>query len=118
MKFCTNCGKQLEDNAAFCIECGTPQGVAATPQEQPAPVAPQPTYQQAPQAQAPADGSSFGYALLGFCIPIVGLILFLVWKDSTPLRAKSAGKGALISVIVSAVCYVLYAILIGAMMLA
>ena len=37
---------------------------------------------------------------LGFFIPIVGLILYLVWKDQTPLKAKSAGKGALIGAIV------------------
>ena len=25
MKFCTNCGSQLEDDAKFCTNCGTPQ---------------------------------------------------------------------------------------------
>lgn len=45
------------------------------------------------------DTPSFGYAVLGFLIPIAGLILYLVWKEQTPLRAKSAGKGALIGVI-------------------
>ena len=25
MKFCTNCGSQLEDDAKFCTSCGTPQ---------------------------------------------------------------------------------------------
>lgn len=24
MKYCKNCGKQLPDNARFCIDCGTP----------------------------------------------------------------------------------------------
>lgn len=47
----------------------------------------------------PNDASSFGYAALGFFIPIVGLVLYLIWKDQMPLRAKSAGKGALVSVI-------------------
>ena len=46
------------------------------------------------------DAPSAGFAVLGFFIPIVGLILFLVWHDTYPLRAKSAGKGALISVII------------------
>jgi len=32
----------------------------------------------------------------------VGLILFLVWRNQTPLRARSAGKGALISTLISA----------------
>lgn len=30
MKFCTNCGSQLEDDAKFCTNCGTPQ---ETPKE-------------------------------------------------------------------------------------
>ena len=46
------------------------------------------------------DASSFGYAVLGFFIPAAGLVLYLVWREQTPLRAKSAGKGALIGVIV------------------
>lgn len=39
--FCSNCGKQLEDNVAFCPECGTKVAVAATPvvEEPAAPVA-------------------------------------------------------------------------------
>jgi len=47
------------------------------------------------------DAPSAGYAVLGFLIPIVGLILYIVWKDETPMRASSAGKGALISFLLS-----------------
>ena len=60
----------------------------------------------APQSYVPQntyDAPSGGYAVLGFFIPVVGLILYLVWKDETPLRAKSAGKGALIGVITGVV---------------
>lgn len=45
------------------------------------------------------DAPSFGYAVLGFLFPMVGLILYLVWREQTPLRAKSAGKGALVGAI-------------------
>ena len=51
--------------------------------------------------QVASDGG-----LLGFCLPVVGLILFLVWKDSRPKNSKIAGKGALISVIVLIVVYI------------
>lgn len=97
MKYCANCGKELADNAAFCNECGAAQ---QAPQES-APVyqeAPQQQY-QAPQAQAPqapVDGGSFGWAVLGFCFPLVGLILYLVWKSNKPFSAKKAGIGALV----------------------
>ncbi|NEG55786.1 hypothetical protein GFD21_08460 [Bifidobacterium sp. SMA15] len=49
--------------------------------------------------------------MLGFFIPIVGLILFLVWKDSRPNDAKKAGMGALVSVIIGIVLWVLMFIL-------
>lgn len=44
-----------------------------------------------------------GWAVLGFFLPIVGLILWLVWKNSRPEDSHQAGKGALIGVIVYAV---------------
>jgi len=37
----------------------------------------------------------------------------LVWKDNKPKSAKSVGKGALISVIVGVIFYVLLMILFG-----
>lgn len=93
MKYCVKCGKELLDQAMVCPGCGCAQGNLAQKNNN--------------------DASSFGFALLGFCIPIVGLILWLVWKDNTPLKAKSAGKGALISVCISVVFYILYAIGVG-----
>ncbi len=52
-----------------------------------------------------------GYALLGFFIPIVGLILWIIEKDTKPGRAKSAIKGALTSIILSVVFSVIVAII-------
>ena len=106
------------------------QPVNQYPQQQPeyAPNAAQPQAYQEPQQQAPqyapqyqqqpgyapyppqanpADTGSFGWAVLGFFIPVVGLILWLVWKDTQPKNAHRAGKGALVSVIVVVAIYVL-----------
>lgn len=52
------------------------------------------------------DTGSIGWGVLGFCIPLVGLILYFVWKDSKPLSAKVALKGAVISIALGAVGYV------------
>lgn len=88
--YCRYCGKQIEEDARFCPYCGSAQ------QEE----------RQAPPPQQryvdPNDAPSGGFAVLGFFIPVVGLILFLVWQDTMPQRAKSCGKGALTAVIVSA----------------
>lgn len=53
------------------------------------------------------DNGSFGWAVLGFFIPVAGLILYLVWRTEKPLSARRAGIGALVSVIVGAVFTVL-----------
>ena len=87
MAFCKNCGNQIEDNAATCPSCGASQNT--TPQV--------------------TDNGGFLWGLLGCCIPIVGLVLFLVWKDTKPKTSKAAGIGALVGVILM----ILYYILIG-----
>lgn len=62
------------------------------------------------------DESSFGWAFLGFLIPVVGLILYLVWKQDYPLKAKSAGKGALVGVIAGVVLMIIYGGLVVSVM--
>ncbi len=64
------------------------------------------------------DNGGFLWGLLGFCIPVVGLILFLIWKDQKPKTAKAAGIGALVSVILGVVCYVLMFVVMGGAFLA
>ena len=46
------------------------------------------------------DMPSFGWALLSFLIPIVGIILFAVFCGNYPLRAKSCLKGFIVGIIV------------------
>ena len=53
------------------------------------------------------DSGGFGWGLLGCCIPIVGLVLFLVWNDTKPRTARAAGIGALVSVIIGVLWYLL-----------
>ncbi|KAI4451752.1 hypothetical protein C823_006312 [Eubacterium plexicaudatum ASF492] len=60
------------------------------------------------------DNGGFLWGLLGCCIPIVGLILFLVWKDQKPKTAKAAGIGALVSVILGVLSYIVVFVIIGA----
>ena len=61
----------------------------------------QPQFQQpnnAGQYTAPIDSGSIGWGILGFLIPIVGIVLFFVWKDTKPKSGKVALIGALISI--------------------
>ncbi|MBQ3094463.1 MAG: zinc ribbon domain-containing protein [Selenomonadales bacterium] len=85
MKYCSNCGKEIDDKAVVCIHCG----VAVETKTEP----------------ATSDSGGAGWTLLGCCLPLVGLILFLVWNDKKPKNAKAAGMGALIGVILTVLYY-------------
>ena len=87
--YCRKCGKEVDDEAVICPYCGcSTSGGKAN------------------------DSKSMGYAVLGFFLPVVGFILWLVWKDEYPLRASSCGKGALVSVILSVVSSFLYVVVV------
>ena len=96
MKFCQKCGKEIMDDAIICINCGCSTGANTS------------------QITNPNDAPSTGMAILGFFIPLAGLILWLINKDTKPLMAKSAGKGALIGFITGIVFSVIYGIIVGA----
>ena len=94
MAYCRNCGKEIQPQASICPFCGVPQK-KATP--------------------TAVDDGGFLWGLLGFCVPIAGLILFLIWKDERPNTAKAAGMGALISVILTVVSYIVMFVIMGAL---
>ena len=56
---------------------------------------------------AEKEGSKFGWGVLGFFFPLVGLILFLVWLKDKNKAAKAAGIGALIGFILNVIVTVL-----------
>lgn len=62
--------------------------------------------------QADSEGSTVGWGILGFFIPIVGFILWLILKDEHPARAKSAGIGCLVSICLGVVGVILYVVLV------
>ena len=89
MAYCKHCGARIDDGANVCLMSRT------TPNSTP---------------QTTKDDGGFLWGLLGCCIPIVGLVLFLVWRDTKPKTSKAAGIGALVSVIVYVLFYVFAAV--------
>ena len=85
MAYCKRCGAPISDQAMVCPSCGESQYTV-------------------PPVQ---DNGGIGWGILGCCIPIVGLVLFLVWKDQKPKTAKAAGIGALVAVCLWAFWYIL-----------
>ncbi len=101
MSYCPQCGAQVEENARFCPGCGAKLDGGANPNAQEA----YPTYHAAPSAGQEEAGA--GWKVLSFFIPLVGLILFLVWNNESPRKAKACGKWALIGFITGIVISVL-----------
>ncbi len=97
MKFCSHCGQQVDDNAVVCVKCGCAIGGSNIQTKN----------------YASDDAPDTGFAVLGFFFPIVGLILYLVKKDTYPQKAKSAGKGALAGFITGIVLSIIYAIVMA-----
>ena len=100
-KFCTKCGKEINEDAVICVHCGSSID---------------------PTMNNSNDSNSKSWWWLGFltslfCTPIIGLILWLVWKDEAPLKAKNVGLGTLWSLVaafgIGIIVGVIYAIMIG-----
>ncbi len=84
MAFCKNCGQEIDDEAVVCPHCGTQQKELKVESE---------------------DNAGFGWGLLSFCLPIVGLILFIIWREEKPKTAKLAGICALVGFILNIIAY-------------
>lgn len=92
MKFCSHCGKEIVDAAIVCPNCGC--SVASAP-------------------SGVVDEPSAGLNILAFLLPIIGLAMYLIYQEKTPIRAKAIGKWALIGFIVGCSLIALRTILIG-----
>src|SRR5690554_1368456 len=94
MNYCRNCGIKLNPGQDVCLNCG----IIVNPDKD-------------------IDGKNkLLYGILGFFLPVVGLILFILWKEERPKSAKAAGTGALIataSAIIFAILMFIFVIIMG-----
>ena len=91
--YCSNCGNKLNDNDDVCLKCGVMvnKGTNNKVEDKPLVI----------------------LNILSFLYPLVGLILYLSMKKSTPNRAKKCGKYALIGTIVSVVIFIIVGIILA-----
>lgn len=74
MAYCNKCGKEIDDQAVVCVHCGCETGYAAQNRK--------PNYD-------PESGADFVEILLSLLIPIAGVIMYFVKKDTRPKAAKT-----------------------------
>ena len=105
--FCPKCGSQNSETASFCASCGGTLKPAAntggnafgTPPPPPTP----------PTGGNPGgdQGADTILKVVAFCFPIVGLVLYFVWKQDKPKSASDVCKFAAIGFGVGVVLYIL-----------
>ncbi len=82
MAYCRNCGSSIDDEAQFCPLCGGRQSVSRT-------------------ERSVDDDDSIVWGILGFLIPMVGFILWIIWREEKPKRSRMIAIGILLCFIVS-----------------
>lgn len=80
--FCKNCGKEIADNSIACTNCGAQTGNSE-------------------------DTGNVGWALLGFFVPVAGIVLYFVWKNQKPKTAKKCITGFFVNFGISVVLVIL-----------
>ncbi|GFZ31947.1 hypothetical protein CSC2_24730 [Clostridium zeae] len=91
--FCSNCGNEINDNADVCIHCG----VSVSKKNK--------------------DNPSHLAGAVSCCFPIVGLILYFLWKDDKPKSSKLVCRWMIAGIVLWILFYVVMFLLgfIGAM---
>lgn len=88
--FCPNCGKEINDNAVVCIHCGASTNSKKTNL---------------------VDNPSHLAGAVSCCFPVVGLILYFLWKDEKPESASLVCKWMIGGIIAWVIIYVLFFII-------
>ena len=63
--YCMHCGKKIDENLLICPHCGTAQNQVTK-----------------------KDYGGIGWGILGYFVPMAGIILFFIWKNEKPKTAK------------------------------
>lgn len=82
VKYCDTCGNEIDDSEPYCFHCGA-----------------------AIESNEQSDGvaGDFWWGVLGFILPLLGLILYFVWREDKPERGKSIIVGSVIGLVLNAV---------------
>ena len=99
---CKYCGKQLDEGSVVCPRCGKSQGGEVN-------LPPPPVEERYTPFDESADTSHlWKYMVIGFFVPLAGIILYFMWRYKKPRTAQACLKGALVciavGVVVLAIC--------------
>lgn len=98
--YCGDCGKKLNSNSKFCPYCGS--RVAS---------------ENVTVVNSNEDSVNVLLVIASFLVPILGVVLFVIYKDKKSKTSKAYGIAALVGFISKMFFYVLYFIWIFLMIL-
>ena len=109
MKKCPNCDADIDNGRTVCPFCGSTIGIddSVNDKQYKQDAIYTKNTQQQFQSRQVNDTGSVGYWLIGFFVPIIGIILYFVWRYEQPNNAKRCLWGAVVSIIVSFVLTIL-----------
>lgn len=107
MRFCNNCGAQVDENTKICGNCGhvlhatgfnetsfnNNEGFGST------------------RFNNVTDQPNIILNIIAFLIPIVGLVMYIIYHTKYPIKASSIAKWALIGFILGVIWSILGSIL-------
>lgn len=120
MAYCDNCGRYLEDNIGRCPNCGAqnlvddnmmrcrrcsasiPKGTEMCPE-----CGAQQIVRESLDRRIP-DGN-IAWGLIGFLMPVIGIVLWIAWRRDRPTDSKLSGQGALLCI---------YTLVVGTLLIA
>lgn len=102
--FCKNCGQNVDENDRFCPHCGAKLKIDIPDFDEDIDInrdidsheIGSPNKNTLKKRKSNEDSGSVGWAVLGFILPIVGIILGLYWLKSKPKCAKKAFMGVVV----------------------
>ena len=98
--YCGDCGKKINSNSKFCPYCGS--RVAS---------------ENVTVVNSNEDSVNVLLVIASFLVPILGVVLFVIYKDKKTKTSKAYGIAALVGFISKMFFYVLYFIWIFLMIL-
>ena len=109
MKKCPNCDADIDNGRTVCPFCGSTIGIddSVNDKQYKQDTIYTKNTQQQYQSHQVNDTGSVGYWLIGFFVPLIGIILYFVWRYEQPNNAKRCLWGAVVSIIVSFVLTIL-----------
>lgn len=125
MLICKNCGVEIFESTQVCPNCGancqdetqnTQQQMNNNFNQVPNNDFLGPTYSQQPQQPSSVNEPDMLANIASCCFPIVGLILYFVWKDTKPRAANSVCKwtiGGFVASFLLSFGWFFFALLVG-----